>query len=98
MQIIDWGPVTPEGANLETNTFVYVYNHDLTSTYKIDRTIRFILGRLFHYDNHLPANPTHKVNLDIKGQQIQNETCDLIYKELKKQYSRPNSLEIEFLK
>lgn len=61
MQILDWGQVTPESANLSTNTFVYVYNHDLTSMEKVDRTIRFIIGRLFFYDNHLPKDPIHKI-------------------------------------
>ena len=98
MQILDWGPVTPEGANLETNTLVYVYNHDLTSNDKVERTIRFILGRLFHYDRHLPLNPKHKVTLDIRGQHITNETCEFIYKELRRQYSRPDSLLIEYVK
>jgi len=98
MQELDWGQVTPEGVDLNTNTFVYVYNHDLTSKEKVDRTIRFIIGRLLYYDNHLPKDPIHKIKLDIRGQQIGNETCDIIHKDLKLKYSRPESLEIEFVK
>lgn len=98
MQTNDWGQVTPEGVNLNTNTFVYVYNHDLTSKEKVSRTIRFIIGRLFYYDNHLPKAPIHKVKIDIRGQQVENETCDIMYQELKLKYSRPDSLEIEFVK
>ncbi len=98
MQTLDWGQVTPESANLNTNTFVYVYNHDLTSMEKVDRTIRFIIGRLFYYDNHLPKDPIHKIKFDIRGQQIENKTCDIIHQELKLKYSRPHALEIEFVK
>lgn len=98
MQTLNWGQVTPESANLNTNTFVYVYNHDLTSMEKVDRTIRFIIGRLFYYDKHLPKDPIHKIKIDIRGQQIGNETCDIIYQELKLKYSRPDALEIEFVK
>ena len=98
MQTLDWGQVTPEGANLNTNTFVYVYNHDLTSMEKVSRTIRFIIGRLLYYDNHLPKDPIHKIKIDIRGQQIENETCDIIHQKLKLKYSRPKSLKIEFVK
>ena len=98
MQTLDWGQVTPEGATVDTNTFVYVYNHDLASIENIDRTIRFITGRLFYYDKHLPKDPIHKIKIDIRGQQISNETCDIIHQELKHKYSRPDSLEIEFVK
>jgi hypothetical protein len=98
MQTINWGQVTPESANLNTNTFVYVYNHDLTSIEKVNRTIRFIIGRLSYYDKHLPKEPIHKLKIDIRGQQIVSETCDFIQQELKLKYSRPDSLEIEFVK
>lgn len=54
MKTLEWGQVTPEGANADLNEFYYVYNHDLSSAEKIDRTIRFILGKLNYYDLHLP--------------------------------------------
>ena len=98
MEKINWGQITPEGADVNTNSFVYVYNHDLSSTEKVDRTIRFILGRLIYYDNHLPKDPNHNIKIDIRGQQIKSETCDFIIQELKKKYSRTNSLEIDFIK
>lgn len=98
MQTLDWGHVTPESANLNTNTFVFIYNHNLSSMEKVDRTIRFIIGRLFYYDKHLPNDPIHKVKIDIRGQQIENKTCDFIQKELKLKYTRSDALEIEFVK
>ncbi len=98
MQTLDWGKVTPDSANLNTNTFVYIYNHDLSSMEKVDRTIRFIIGRLFYYDNHLPKDPIHKIKIDVREQKIENKTYDIIHQELKMKYSRPDSLEIEFVK
>ena len=50
MERLDWGQITPEAANIDNNEFVYVYNHDLSSSEKIDRKIRFIVGRLNCYD------------------------------------------------
>ncbi len=98
MLTLEWGQVTPESANLNTNTFVYVYNHDLTTMEKVDRTIRFIIGRLFYYDRHLPKDPIHKIRIDIRGQQIRNEICDFIVRELELKYLKPDALEIEFIK
>ncbi len=98
MQTIDWGQITPEWANIDANSFVYVYNHDLSSKEKVDRTIRFILGRLVYYDNHLPTDPNHIIKIDIRGQTIDSKTCDLIFQELKQMYSRPDLLEIELIK
>ena len=98
MKTLDWGQITPEGADLSINTFVYVYNHDLTSSERVDRTIRFIVGRLLYYDGHLPKSPIHKLKFDVRGQQLTNEIFDFICHEIKLKYPNPNSLEIEFIK
>src|SRR6187549_3280340 len=98
MQPLDWGQVTPEAANLERNEFVYVYNHDLTSSEKVDRTIRFILGRLIYYDNHLPKDPIHLLKIDARGQQISETVCDYIEQTIKIKYSQPNLLTIDIIK
>jgi len=98
MQTLDWGIVTPESANLNTNTFAYVYNHDLSSSEKIDRTIRFIVCKLLYYDNHLPKDPINKVKIDIRGQQIGEESCGIILRGIKLKYPRPEALVIEFVK
>ena len=98
MQTLDWGQATPEAANLETNEFVYVYNHDLTSSEKVNRTIRFILGRLNYYDDHLPKDPRHLIKIDARGQQVSDTTFDFIEEELKKKYSRPNSITVDIIK
>jgi len=94
----NWGVITPEVADLGNNTFVYVYNHDLTSNVKIDRTIRFIVGRLLYYDIHLPEYHKNKIILDIRGQLIKDQTVDFITKEINQKYNQSNSLEIEFIK
>jgi len=97
MRTLDWGQVTPEGANTDINEFYYVYNHDLSSEEKIDRTIRFIVGRLNYYDIHLPPNPKHVVKLDVRGQEISDFTRDSIIREVKTRYSRSNSLIVEIV-
>jgi hypothetical protein len=98
MQTLAWGQITPEAANLERNEFVYVYNHDLASPEKVDRTIRFIVGRLNYYDKHLPKDPIHIIKIDVRGQQISDITCNNIEQELKTRYSRPNSITITVIK
>ena len=98
MHSLDWGQVTPEAAKLDTNEFFYVYNHDLSSLEKIDRTLRFIIGRLFYYDHHLPKNATHQIKIDIRGQQISDTTCEYLTKNIKARYYRPESLTITFVK
>lgn len=94
----NWGAITPELADLSNNTFVYVYNHDMTSIAKIDRTIRFILGRVFFYDKQLPKDSSHKLVLDVRGQNIGEEICHMITQEINQKYNQSNSLEIEFIK
>ena len=98
METLDWGQVTPEAANIVNNEFVYVYNHDLSSTDKVDRTIRFILGRLNYYDTQLPKNPIHLIKIDARGQKISDTICDSIEQELKRRYSRPLSLTINIIR
>ncbi|WP_412465485.1 hypothetical protein [Pedobacter sp. KLB.chiD] len=98
MQKINWGKATPEGANVKDNEFFYVYNHDLTSIEKIDRTIRFVLGRLKYYDQHLPANPKHIIKFDLRGQNISDETCHYIKCAIYEAYNRYEFLEIQFIK
>jgi hypothetical protein len=98
MKTMDWGQVTPEYANTDLNEFYYVYNHDLSSAEKIDRTIRFIIGRLNYYDLHLPPNPKHIVKVDVRGQGISDVACDSMIREIKVRYSRANSLVVEIIK
>jgi hypothetical protein len=98
MHTLDWGHITPESFNFITNTYTHIYNHDLTSDEKVDRTIRFIIGRLNYYDSHLPKGSAHSIKIDARGQQI----SDLVYDQIKQgvlgRYSRPNSLTIQIFK
>lgn len=98
MDTLDWGQVTPEAAELDRNEFLYVFNHDVTSDDKLDRTVRFIVGRLQHYDDHLPKNPIHNVKIDIHGQDISAENCTLLISQLKGSYSRTEFLEVTLIK
>ena len=97
MESLDWGRVTPEAVYPDRNEFIYVYNHDLTSTEKVDRTVRFILGRLNYYDNHLPKDSNHLIKIDARGQGLSDSTCDHIQQEIKRNYLRPKSLTIDII-
>ncbi|TWI77977.1 hypothetical protein IQ13_4220 [Lacibacter cauensis] len=98
MDTLNWGQVTPEAANIDRNEFVYIYNHDLSSPEKIDRTIRFIVGRLNYYDTQLPKDPIHLIKIDARGQQLSNQICDYIKNTLLNKYLRPDFLTIEIIK
>lgn len=98
MQTLDWGHVTPESANLSKNEFVYIYNHDISTADKVDRTIRFIIGRLNYYDTHLPSNPIHLIKIDTRGQQINDSTGDYLRTEILRRYARPDRLTITIVK
>ena len=89
MHELDWGAVTPESSNLAKNMFTYVFNHKLSSPAEVDRTIRFIVGRLLFYDKHLPGNPIHIVKVDARGQNIDDATAALIIQRLQKLYNEP---------
>ena len=96
MSTLDWGQVTPEGTDVKSNKFVYVFNHDLSSLEKIERTVRFILGRLNYYDNHLHPDPKHAITFDLRGQDIPDENVKFISKELRDKYPRNSSLIIDY--
>ena len=98
MEKLDWGLVTPEATLNENNEYIYIYNHDLSTLDKVDRTIRFVIGRLNYYDCHLPPNPKHFIQIDIRGQQISEESCDFITKTLQEKYQRPKFLKVSFVK
>lgn len=97
MNELDWGSVTPEASNVENNTFTYVFNHKLSSTAEIDRTIRFVVGRLQFYDNHLPANPRHDVRVDARGQSIDRNAVTLIVKKIREMYNKPYLQEVKVI-
>jgi hypothetical protein len=94
--ILDWGHVTPEGVKSNTNEFIYVYNHDLSTEEKVQRTIRFAIGRLLHYDENMPPNPIHDIVVDIRGQAVSKDTCDRIKNSIIKGYKGKNKIIISF--
>ena len=98
MQTLDWGQITPESVNLTTRVCTHVYNHDLTTLDKVDRSIRFILGRILYFDLHLPPNIAHSVKIDIRGQNINEEFEELVKYELRNKYPNPLFLTIDFVK
>ena len=95
---LDWGNVTPEFANIEENLFTYVFNHDLSSKAHIDRTIRFIVGRLCFYDQHLPENAKHEIKLDIRGQYLDQATVTYIIQMIETTYNKSSLHDITIIK
>ena len=94
---LDWGAVTPEGADIKNNKFTYVFNHNLSSPANVKRTIRFIVGRLLFYDKHLPAIPKHEVKIDARGQHIDPTTSTFIVAEIRRLYISANLQEINII-
>ena|ERR1700761_7370166 len=90
MNELYWGAVTPESANLADNAFTYVFNHKLSNPEEIDRTVRFVAGRLYYYDQHLPPNPVHDVKIDARGQNLDQSTVDHIVERITQLYNKPN--------
>lgn len=98
MQFLDWGHITPENFNSVSRDVTYVFNHDLTSAEKIDRTVRFIVGRLQYYDLHLPPNPRLVVKIDARGQSINDATCETLRSGISDRYNKKNPLVIEIIR
>lgn len=97
MNELNWGVVTPESANLTKNVFKYVFNHKLSTPAEVDRTVRFILGRLLFYDKHLPADPKHDVKIDARGQNLDQSTVDHIVKSITQGYNKSNLRTIQVI-
>jgi hypothetical protein len=97
MYDLDWGCVTPESSNLITNTFTYVFNHSLSSPAEVNRTIRFVVGRLLFYDHHLPPHSVHHVKIDARGQSLEQNAINLITKKVREMYKKPNLEEVAII-
>ncbi len=74
-----------------------MFNHKLSSPAEVDRTIRFIAGRLLFYDKHLPTNPTHNVKIDARGLNLDHGTVTYIIEKVKEMYGRPNLQEVNII-
>jgi hypothetical protein len=97
MYDLDWGVVTPEASNINENEYTYVFNHKLSTPAEVDRTIRFVVGRLRFYDKHLPNNPRHLVKIDARGQEIDQNTAELIAQTIRKMHNRSNLREVNVI-
>lgn len=95
MADLDWGEVSPESYNVLTNKATHIFNHDISTEEKIDRTIRFIVGRLTYYDFHLPQKSSHSVIFDGRGQNLSIKGCEFIKEQIRAIYQGTKSLEIE---
>lgn len=67
---MDWGYFTPEFYLEKDKRMVHVFNHSLATDEEVDRTIRFISGRL---EWLLGAELKHTVVIDDMGRNISKE-------------------------
>lgn len=81
---LDWGSVTPEFYNREKNTAVYIFNHWLVDEGNVDRTIRFVLGRIEWYKQYLPQGCGYEIVFDDRGQKVTEALRDKIVNSLSK--------------
>ena len=98
MGTLSWGNIAPEIALTADREYIHVYHPDLSSEEKIARITRFIAGRLNYYENFLPPDPIHYIQIHIGEQTICDETREKMTKELRSKYSGTTSLRISFLK
>src|SRR5262245_55710840 len=97
MDISKWGRVTPEATLDGKDEYIYIYNHDLSTLDKVNRNNRCIIVRITYYDYHLPPHPKHFIQIDIRGQQVSDETCNLIITNLTSKYQGPGFLKVIFI-
>lgn len=74
----DWGKITVDGFKEEINQVYYSFNHDISTSEKLERTIRFVTGKIIYYQTHLPKNITHVLAFDFRGQNVSNEFIEEI--------------------
>lgn len=81
---LNWGSVTPELYNKNTNTVVHVFNHCLMDKESIDRSIKFAIGRIEWFSNYLSLDCRHEVMIDDRGQAIDDNVRNIIINSLRK--------------
>ncbi|WPV67967.1 hypothetical protein [Chitinophaga sp. LS1] len=97
MYNLEWGEVTPEATNIITNECLYIYNHTLKTEVDVDRTIRFVVGRLRFYDVQLPRSAKHRVKIDARGQEIPPSTVNLLKDRISQLYNHPKLLSVDII-
>ena len=81
---MDWGILTPDVSNGKTNTIVHIFNHYISSDTSIDRTVRFVKGRILWFDNYCRQKFNHEVVIDDVGQPIDLDAKNRIISDLSK--------------
>ncbi|MGN0171888.1 MAG: hypothetical protein ACI39E_03775 [Acutalibacteraceae bacterium] len=79
---LNWGSFTPEFS--KDNKFIHVFNHCLSNTETVQRTIRFIIGRIQWCNMYFNNQFVHAVVIDDVGQNISNETRENIRNAIEK--------------
>lgn len=79
---LNWGSFTPELS--KENKLVHVFNHCLSTSETVKRTIQFIIGRIQWCNIYFNNKFVHAVVIDDVGQNISNETRENIKNSVEK--------------
>ena len=79
---LNWGSFTPELS--KENKLVQVFNHCLSTSETVKRTIQFIIGRIQWCNIYFNNKFAHVVVIDDVGQNISNETRENIKNSVEK--------------
>lgn len=67
---LDWGNFTPEGYDPGKKEAIHVFNFDITSIEKVDRSIVYSVGKIIWAHQTLPEDSVQKVVYDLRGQPL----------------------------
>ena len=79
---LNWGSFTPELS--KDNNLVHDFNHCLSTSETVKRTIQFIIGRKQWCNIYFNNKFVHAVVIDDVGQNISNETRENIKNSVEK--------------
>jgi hypothetical protein len=78
---LDWGAATAEFQNDEAKSAVHIFNHDLTTPERVERTIRFAEARLAWCATKMPGF-TQEVWYDEREQKVEAPSKEKIKAQL----------------
>lgn len=66
----DWGEIQSDGYNSAKNELVSVYNFDVASEEKINRSLILLVGKTIWIHMNTPKDTSQKVVIDLRGQPL----------------------------
>jgi hypothetical protein len=98
MEVLDWGPATPEGYNEATREALHVLNVNFIGEANRNRVVKFTCARVLHFDKHLPPGSSQKVFFDLRGQLVGGKNLELARQTIVDEASQRNiRVSVEFL-